>query len=178
MNNREIFPATWSRRHVLLASAVTLAISSFGGSLASLSSQVMAADNPRAYQAFLRFSRFITAKQTLDNRLGQSIFVALSNEDPKFAVVLKELVMLVEKTSAKPATLQAMLDSAHPTLSPIPRLILRAWYLGFVGFGPTARAIAYESALMYPPVADVMVMPSYARGLPGYWAEPPRPSHA
>jgi hypothetical protein len=42
-----------------------------------------------------------------------------------------------------------------------------------VGQGDKSACVAYEHALNYRPLADVCVLPTYARGEPGYWARPP-----
>ena len=48
--------------------------------------------------------------------------------------------------------------------------------IGLVGDMPTTRVVAYEHALMFDPVNDVLTIPSYCRDVPFYWA--PKPSNA
>lgn len=45
-----------------------------------------------------------------------------------------------------------------------------AWYLGHVEDDDHGQPVAYEKALMWGPTSDIMVIPSYARGGPDYWA--------
>lgn len=46
-----------------------------------------------------------------------------------------------------------------------------AWYLGHAPDDDHGgQVVAYEKALMWRPTDDIMVIPSYARGGPDYWA--------
>ena len=47
------------------------------------------------------------------------------------------------------------------------------WYLGLVGDMPRVQVVAYESALMFDPVKDVLTIPSYCRDVPFYWTQKP-----
>jgi hypothetical protein len=38
---------------------------------------------------------------------------------------------------------------------------------------PTVQVLAYEHALMFDPVNDVLTIPSYCRDVPFYWANKP-----
>jgi hypothetical protein len=51
---------------------------------------------------------------------------------------------------------------------------MSAWYLGIVGEGEHARAVAYESALNAAAVADVLAPPSYCTGEYGSWSRKPK----
>jgi hypothetical protein len=52
--------------------------------------------------------------------------------------------------------------------------IMRAWYLGLVGDMPHVKVVAYETALMFEPVKDVLTIPSYCRDdVPFYWTQKP-----
>jgi hypothetical protein len=50
---------------------------------------------------------------------------------------------------------------------------MRAWYLGLVGDAAACEVVAYESALMFDPVKDVLTIPSYCRDVPFYWTQKP-----
>jgi hypothetical protein len=95
------------------------------------------------------------------------------------AVIYKELLALVpdlnELVTALP---DQMADGVIKAEAPqatkdVAAAIVRAWYLGIVGTDAQARVVAYEHALNYAQVSDVVVLPTYARGEPHYWAEPP-----
>lgn len=55
----------------------------------------------------------------------------------------------------------------------IAKTILSAWYLGVVTSGKQTKLIAYENALMFDSVSDVLVIRSYCSNRPGYWANKP-----
>jgi hypothetical protein len=38
---------------------------------------------------------------------------------------------------------------------------------------PTVQVLAYEQALMFDPVSDVLTIPSYCRDVPFYWTQKP-----
>jgi fructose 5-dehydrogenase small subunit len=42
-----------------------------------------------------------------------------------------------------------------------------------VGDAPRVSVVAYERALMFDPVADVLTIPSYCRDVPFYWTQKP-----
>jgi hypothetical protein len=67
----------------------------------------------------------------------------------------------------------AALRAAEPPLAKTVGQIMRAWYLGLVGESPTVKVLAYERALMFDPVKDVLTVPSYCRDVPFYWTRKP-----
>lgn len=126
------------------------------------------------FAAFMRLSQYLTGKNSLDIEIGHAIFANLVDGDAHFTQQVAQLNDFVASSKTPANGLQQVLDSSQPGIATVPRLIMPAWYLGVVGTGTKARTVAYEQALMYPPIADVIVMPSFARGVPGYWAQPPR----
>lgn len=125
------------------------------------------------FEPFMKLSAYLTGKSQLDTELGQAIFAGLREQDAGFTKQVGDLNAFVARSSTPANALQAALDAGQSALAGVPRRIMTGWYLGVVGTGAKARAVAYEQALMYPPIADVIVMPSFARGVPGYWAKPP-----
>ncbi|CAL8481211.1 sugar dehydrogenase complex small subunit [Caballeronia sp. S22] len=130
------------------------------------------------FAAFMHLSQYLTGKTTLDVEIARAIFAGLHDEDANVATQVAQINDFVARSKTPANALQAALDSTQPALAGLPKRIMPAWYLGVVGSGKKARTVAYEQALMYPPIADVIVMPSYARGAPGYWAQPPHLSHS
>ncbi|WP_144107883.1 sugar dehydrogenase complex small subunit [Paraburkholderia sp. BCC1886] len=184
-----------SRRQFIFGSAVVVVAGVTGitglarhGSLAGLASASAqnaassAASGATAggadFAAFMQLSQYLTGKTTLDAEIGHAIFAGLLDGDAQFPQLVAQLNDFVAGSKTPANALQAALNSSQPALAGVPKRIVPAWYLGVVGTGAKARTVAYEQALMYPPVADVIVMPSYARGVPGYWAQPPRLSHS
>lgn len=166
-----------SRRHFLFGTAVLAAASLAGlGGLSIVrrahAQEAAAADTD--FAAFMRLSQYLTGKTTLDVEIGRAILAGLHDDNPQVSAQIAQLNDFVAKSNTPASALQAVLDGSHSALASLPGRTVSAWYLGVVGTGTKARTVAYEQALMYPPIADVIVMPSYARGVPGYWANPPR----
>lgn len=125
------------------------------------------------FTAFMQLSSYLTGKTTLDRELGQAIYAGLSEDHPQFDRNVGALNAQLTASATPAAQLQHTLDQAKSPLAALPKDIMKGWYLGVVGSGKRARAVAFEQALMQAPVADVVVMNTYARGVPGYWAHPP-----
>jgi hypothetical protein len=65
------------------------------------------------------------------------------------------------------------LQADQPQLAKTVSAITRAWYLGLVGDMPNVQVIAFERALMFEPVKDILTIPSYCRDVPFYWTHKP-----
>jgi hypothetical protein len=169
-----------SRRQFIFGSAIAAAagvagLARYGSPFGLANALAQTAPQPDAdYAAFIKLSQYLTGKTSLDADIGHALYTVLVDNDASFAQQIARLNDFVARTSTPAGVLQQALDSTEPTLANVPKQVMSGWYLGVAGTGKKARAVAYEQALMYPPVADVVVMPSYARGVPGYWAEPPR----
>lgn len=168
-----------SRRQFLIGTAVlaTLSVAGFGA-LSVANAQAVSASAYADLSAFISLSKYLTGKTTLDVEIGRAILAGLHGDDANASATIAQLNDLVARTNIPANSLQSVLDASQPALAKLPKKVVTAWYLGVVGTGKNARTVAYEQALMYPPIADVIVMPSYARGVPGYWAKPPVLSHS
>jgi hypothetical protein len=168
-----------SRRQFIIGTAVVATVGAVGG-LASLHTAVAqeSAASDANFTAFMRLSQYLTGKTTLDVEIGRAILAGLLDDDASANTAIAQLNDFVARTNTPANTLQSVLDASQPALAKLPKKVVTAWYLGVVGTDKKARTVAYEQALMYPPIADVIVMPSYARGVPGYWAKPPVLSHS
>lgn len=179
--NFSIKPPAPSRRLFLQRSALTIALGGIGyGALQGNWLSVFAQTAPAAdgYAGFLHLSRYLTGKTTLDEELGRALYAALSAADPTFDTQVQALGKQLKDSGVAASELQHTLDAAKSPVAALPKQIMAGWYLGVVGKGINARAVAFEQALMYPPVADVIVLNTYAHGVPGYWATPPQLPHA
>ena len=122
------------------------------------------------FDLFMKLSQYLTGRTTLDRQLGQRIFTTLASLDSTFTARMKELDMYVDSNILSVDTLQQDLEQGKRDLADIPRLILDSWYLGVVR-GQTC--VAYESALMFTPVHDTLVLPSHSSNQFGYWKNKP-----
>lgn len=191
-------PFAPSRRQFLLRSAVALTFGAtgavllgsahqgvIGDALAQATDGAKGIDAASGYAGFLQLSQYLTGKSALDDAIGQAIFAVLSTDaiphgasDNGFTAQVAALNTFILQSKTPALALQATLNKEQPSLAALPKKLMQAWYRGIVGTGSNARAVAYEQALMYPPIADVIVMPTYARGIPGYWAAPHVFAHA
>lgn len=168
-----------SRRQFIFGTAVVATVGAIGGLASLRTAAAQDATAPDAsFPAFMKLSQYLTGKSTLDADIGHAILAGLRIDDTRSDAAIAQLNDFVARTNTPANSLQSALDASQPTLAALPGKIMTAWYLGVVGTGKNARTVAYEQALMYPPIADVIVMPSYARGVPGYWAKPPVLSHS
>lgn len=172
-------PFAPSRRQFLIGTTVLATLSVTGlGALGLAHAQTAAANADADFFAFMKLSQYLTGKTTLDVEIGRAILAGLEGDDANARAIIAQINDFVARTNTPANALQSVLDGSQPALAKLPKKVVTAWYLGVVGTGKTARTVAYEQALMYPPIADVIVMPSYARGVPGYWAKPPVLSHS
>ncbi|WP_322045784.1 sugar dehydrogenase complex small subunit [Paraburkholderia sp. J67] len=168
------------RRFVTLAcvSAVALAFTLVGRRVAPLTfgmAQALgAAPSDRGYRAFIALSQRLTGRTRLDNVLGQRIYAALARASNEFEHSVGALNTWLKGHGGVPSdTVTAALKIDQPALASTVGDIMRAWYLGVVGEMPNVQVLAYEKALMFGPVDDVLTIPSYCRDLPFYWTQKP-----
>jgi len=123
--------------------------------------------------AFMALSAILVGRPSLDATQATRTYDALVANDARFPADAQALLALINERHIDPLQLQATLDNEHSPLAPLPRQIMRAWVLGVVGSGDSARCIAYESALNAVMVADVLKPPTYAYGSYGSWSGKP-----
>ncbi len=166
------------RRRLVLgacASAAMLAFASAGWKVPSLLSQAFAADAPPGgMEGFLMLSRRLTGRASFDPALAQRVYDALTKTDSDFVANVAQLNTWLPAHGGVPSdTVTAALQLDTPKLAVTVTEIMRAWYLGLVGDAPRVSVVAYERALMFDPVDDVLTIPSYCRDVPFYWAQKP-----
>ncbi|MCC8396758.1 sorbitol dehydrogenase family protein [Paraburkholderia sp. MMS20-SJTR3] len=173
-------PASFSaaRRTWLLGSCAAAAALAFAGvSRAPLLTSAFAADAAPAaagLDAFLALSQHLTGRSEFDPLLGQRVYAALSRADSQFAQNVGALNTWLQSHGGVPSdTVTQALQSEQPALAKTVGAIMRAWYLGLVGDMPHVEVVAYEKALMFTPVSDVLTIPSYCRDVPFYWTRNP-----
>ncbi|MDN0082754.1 sorbitol dehydrogenase family protein [Crenobacter sp. SG2305] len=170
-------PAMPERRRFLIGAGLVAGTLALSGSWVrtALAQSATAADASQNAN-FLALSRLLTGRPALDARMGERLYAALSGEDHSFAGQVAALADFAKKGGhANVEALTAALDAQQDELAKTLRRIVAAWYTGVVGEGPNARVvIAYADALMFQPVKDVLMPPTYCQAAPNYWvAKPP-----
>ncbi|ARO15920.1 hypothetical protein BVG79_p1000118 (plasmid) [Ketogulonicigenium robustum] len=163
-----------SRRGLLRGAVVASAIAL----TASLSGTAVFAQGVTATN-FVTLSQVLTMRPQLDPEIAARALDALSGEDDGFATKAQALMDAV--TAENFSDMDSFNDfiAKHEDLRDTAMKIISAWYLGYTGtqdghgFDDTARFVTYRSALMYESTIDATVIPTYSRGAPNYWAEPP-----
>ena len=166
-----------SRRAWVLGACASAAALTFAGADRSLWWIKPAfADAPAGggFDAFLALSRRLTSRTGFDSILGKRIYGALANSDSQFTQNVDALNTWLEgHGGAVSDTVTQALQADEPALVKTVGAIMRAWYLGLVGDMPHVNVVAYEKALMFEPVKDVLTIPSYCRDVPFYWTQKP-----
>ncbi|HZZ11339.1 MAG TPA: sugar dehydrogenase complex small subunit [Paraburkholderia sp.] len=124
--------------------------------------------------AFLALSQRLTGRSSFDTTLAQRVYGALVKSDAQFTQNVAALNTWLQSHGGVPSdTVTQALQADQPALARSVGAIMRAWYLGLVGEAPHVEVVAYERALMFDPVKDVLTTPSYCRDVPFYWAKKP-----
>jgi hypothetical protein len=167
-----------SRRAWVLGACAAAVARAFAGSGRSLSwigsAFADAAPAARELDAFVTLSQRLTGRSSFDTLLGQRIYDALARSDNQFAQHVAALNTWLQGHGGVPSdTVTQALQVEQPELAKSVGAIMRAWYLGLVGEMPQVNVVAYEKALMFDPVKDVLTVPSYCRDVPFYWTQKP-----
>lgn len=167
-----------TRRRLLGYGVALLPLAGMG--LASGEGQASAGQVITCPADFLRMSRLLTGSSELDSALAPRVWQALMAKDADFPTHYRQLS---DALSARSVTSWADYVASglreQATIHAIAVALVGAWYLGRVGpmlprsETGTPAFITYEGALMWRSTRDVTVIPSYARGGPGFWAEAP-----
>ncbi|MDE1182080.1 sugar dehydrogenase complex small subunit [Paraburkholderia sp.] len=124
--------------------------------------------------AFLALSQRLTGRTGFDATLGRRVFDALSHSDSQLPQHVAALNAWLQTHGGVPSdAVTPALQTEQPALAGSVGAIMRAWYLGLVGDSPHVQVVAYERALMFDPVKDVLTVPSYCRDVPFYWTQKP-----
>jgi len=144
---------------------------------AAAASAAASADKPPAgggYDAFIALSGKLTGHSRFDPVHGRRAYNALSNADAGFAQNVAALNAWLATHGGVPSDIVTQaLEAQQPQLAKTVGAIARAWYLGLVGEMPNVQVIAFERALMFEPVNDILTVPSYCRDVPFYWTRKP-----
>lgn len=158
------------------AAAAALAFSSVGRLGASFGISPALADSPAGggLDAFLALSQHLTARTSFDPVLSKRVYDALSHADGQFTQNVAALNTWLQGHGGVPSDkVTQTLQADQPALARTVGAVMRGWYLGLVGDLPHVQVVAYERALMFDPVKDVLTIPSYCRDVPFYWTQKP-----
>lgn len=172
-----------ARRRVLvlcaMAGAAVLAFTTAGRpglpyGLSAISPAFADAPQGGGLDAFLALSQHLTGRSSFDPVLGRRIYDTLLKSDSAFTGNVAALNTWLQNHGGVPSdTVTQALQADQPALAKSVSAIMRAWYLGLVGDMPHVDVVAYEKALMFEPVKDVLTIPSYCRDVPFYWTQKP-----
>ncbi|RQH05682.1 sugar dehydrogenase complex small subunit [Paraburkholderia dinghuensis] len=156
------------------AAVLAFAVAGRSGSPLGFGRVLAATPADSGYDAFLVLSQRLTGRSTFDQPLGQRVYVALARANSQFGQNVGALNSWLQNHGGVPSdTVTEALKSDQPELATTVGNIMRAWYLGLVGDSPHVQVVAYEKALMFDPVSDVLTVPSYCRDVPFYWTKKP-----
>ncbi|MDY7546040.1 sorbitol dehydrogenase family protein [Glaciimonas sp. CA11.2] len=172
-------PYRLNRRDLFLLAGASFAVISLPRWLQQASAQtttsVTTAPNLKTQQQsdFLALSALLTAKLKPNSAVSARLYAVLSAQFVEFEKHSADLWQFVQikKINDVDALVGAVADNAD--LSKVLHQIVSAWYLGVVGSGVQAKVIAFDQALMFDPVRDAVVVPTYCRAAPGYWVKKP-----
>ena len=168
-----VWSAPLKRRTVLLAmtaSAIQLGLA--GASLSAFAQEPafsFAASGQPAADAFFRVSQVLTGYTELDPGTSVRIAKALIDQQPAMS---ESLLMLgdLAKDPANTASAQLFLSAAQKVNQKQAALaVVAAWFKGTVGHGQEAVLVTYQQALMYRPVSDGLIVPTYCGNGPLWW---------
>jgi len=157
----------FAMRRAMLAGAGASAAFAFAPSRAA---GVVAAD----VDMFVAVSMKLTGRAGFDPLVAGRVHAALLRADAEFPDKMKRLDHWLSTHGGTPSdVVTAALQATQPELARAVGSVVRAWYLGVVGEGERAEVVAFERALMFDPVRDMLTVPSYCRGTPADWAKKP-----
>lgn len=156
------------------AAAAALAFAGTGRTLLWVTPAFADAPAGGGLDAFLALSQRLTGRTGFDATLGKRVYTALAKSDSQFTQNVAALNTWLQGHGGVPSdTVTQALQVDQPALAKSVSAIMRAWYLGLVGDMPHVEVVAYEKALMFEPVKDVLTIPSYCRDVPFYWTKKP-----
>jgi hypothetical protein len=128
---------------------------------------------PAQRARFLALSMLLTGKPQLNEVSAARLLMALGAQSADFDTQMTALADIAQRQGGKDVEALATALRGDGALLSVLHKIVAAWYLGMVGDAVSGKVIVYEQALMFDPVRDVVVVPSYCRARPGYWAAQP-----
>src|SRR5476649_2077088 len=161
----------FSRRDMLngLTSAM-VATTLLGFPFISQAEKETATTSPVIFGQFYRVSQAVTEHTNLSEGASARIFNAFFRSQPDFPVQVNKLHALV-KNDQSASQLQEV--AKQQGLGDLLTSIVTAWYTGTVGHGIDSILISYKDALMYRPVSDGLIVPTYCGNGPLWFTAAP-----
>ena len=161
----------FSRRQLLkgLTSAM-VASTLLGFPFLSLAEKETATASPVIFGQFYLISQAITEHKNISEGASAQIFNVFHRSHPDFAAQVTQLHALVKTGQSAKALQEA---ARQQGLGDLVTLIVTAWYTGTVGHGTDSILISYKDALMYRPVSDGLIVPTYCGNGPLYFTAAP-----
>ena len=126
--------------------------------------------SPVIFGQFYLVSQAVTEHKNLSEGASAQIFNALFRGQPDFPLQVSKLHALVNSNQTA-KQLQAV--AKQQGLGDLVTNIVTAWYTGSVGHGTDSILIAYKDALMYRPVSDGLIVPTYCGNGPLWFTAAP-----
>jgi len=161
----------FSRRDLIkgLTSAM-VASTLLGFPMLSQAEKETATTSPVIFGQFYLVSQAVTEHNDLSEGASAQIFNAFFRSQPDFPLQVSKLHALVDPNhSAK--QLQEL--AKQQGLGDVLTSIVTAWYTGTVGHGTDSILISYKDALMYRPVSDGLIVPTYCGNGPLWFTAAP-----
>lgn len=161
----------FSRRDMIkgLTSAM-VATTLLGFPFLSQAEKETATTSPVIFGQFYLVSQAVTEHKNLSEGTSAQIFNAFFRSQPDFAVQVGKLHALV-KNDQSAIQLQQVAKQAE--LGGLLTSIVTAWYTGTVGNGTDSILVSYKDALMYRPVSDGLIVPTYCGNGPLWFTAAP-----
>lgn len=126
--------------------------------------------SPVIFGQFYLVSQAITEHKNLSEGASAQIFNALLRGQSDFPLQVSRLHALVNSNQTA-KQLQAL--AKQQGLGDLVTNIVTAWYTGSVGHGTDSILISYKDALMYRPVSDGLIVPTYCGNGPLWFTAAP-----
>ncbi|WAT01692.1 sorbitol dehydrogenase family protein [Rouxiella chamberiensis] len=177
-NNRSLFNENirengtgFSRRDMLKGvGSAMVAATLLGFPFLTQAEKDTATGDPVIFTQFFQVSKAITEHQDLSPGMSARIFNAFYQGSPQFPAQVSKLFALL-----KPGLRAKDFQNAarQNELGDILTAIITGWYTGTVKNGTDTILIAYKDALMYRPVSDGLIVPTYCGNGPLWFTAPP-----
>lgn len=163
-------PLGQSQKHTRVSRRALLSFAATAAALAAGHAPALAEQAAPApgTERFLELSRKLTAEADLDPVTAGRILATLTAGGTTEREALSRLVTLSEAGGDAEA-LRASAET-EGLLEMLTR-VLTAWYTGTVTTAEGSTVVAYREALMYRPVADGLVVPTYCNKGPMWWQD-------
>jgi len=126
--------------------------------------------SPVIFGQFYLVSQAVTEHKNLSEGASAQIFNALLRGQSDFPLQVSRLHALVNSNQTA-KQLQAL--AKQQGLGDLVTNIVTAWYTGSVGHGTDSILISYKDALMYRPVSDGLIVPTYCGNGPLWFTAAP-----